>query len=210
MLGRQHALAGTAAWLAAAPALDQGPGQTALGALVCAGAGMVPDLDQHGSHIGRTYGPLTNVAARVVAFVSGGHRNGTHSLLGIAAATGLAYLAVGHGGWLRFVLLWVLLGVACRAYGARGPWPLYAVLMGGVTVGALAAGLDLGVVLVAGMALGCASHVLGDALTPQRVPLLWPLSKRRFGVGLVTTGNRWSSPVVTGLLVVLVGYLVVT
>ncbi len=215
MMGRQHALAGTAAWLAAAPLLDQSPGQVALGALVAAGAGMVPDLDQRGSTIGRTYGPLTNVAARVIGAVSGGHRNGTHSLIGVAVFTAVAYLAAEHGGPLRWVLLWVLLGVACRAYGVGVPGHraltslIHAVTMGVLTAAVLAAGVDLTMILVAGMFLGTLSHVVADMLTPQRCPLLWPVSKARYGVGLVTTGNRWTSPLVTFLLTVLVGVLVV-
>ncbi|MEJ5310892.1 MAG: metal-dependent hydrolase [Anaerolineae bacterium] len=39
-------------------------------------------------------------------------------------------------------------------------------------------------------ALGCASHLLADALTPAGVPLLWPLVRRRVGLPLVRTGGR--------------------
>lgn len=216
MLGRQHALAGTAAWLAVAPLLDQTPGQVALGALVAAGGGMVPDLDQRGSTIGRTYGPITNVAARLIGAVSGGHRNGTHSLLGVALLTGLAWLATVYGGPLRWVLLWVVLGVGCRAYGLALPGHrrltsiIHAVSMGLVTVLVLRSGMDLTTVLVWGIGLGAASHVATDMLTPQRCPLLWPVSKARYGVGLVTTGSPWTSRLVTLVLSLLVGWLALT
>lgn len=33
------------------------------------------------------------------------------------------------------------------------------------------------------------SHLLADALTPSGVPLLWPLSSRRFSVSLATASN---------------------
>lgn len=213
-MGVQHALGGAAVWLAATPALDAAygltPGQVAVGTVIAAGAAMVPDLDQHGSTIGRTYGPVTNVLARIIALVSGGHRNGTHSLLGVAAFTGVAWLAVAHGGWLRFVLLWILLGVACRAAGLAIPGHrsvtavLHAVSMGVVTLIALASGVGLAVPLIAGTALGVVSHLAEDMLTPQGCPLLWPISKARHGVGLVTTGSRWTSPLLTAGLVALV------
>ncbi|HLN23094.1 MAG TPA: metal-dependent hydrolase [Patescibacteria group bacterium] len=38
------------------------------------------------------------------------------------------------------------------------------------------------------LALGYLSHLAADALTPQGVPLLWPI-KRRFGLALCTTGG---------------------
>lgn len=216
-MGVQHALAGTATWLAATPALDAAygltPGQVALGAFVTAGGAMVPDLDMPGSTIGRTYGPVTNVIARAVAFLAGGHRRGTHSLLGVAALTLAA--AVADTGWPRFVLLWIVLGVACRAYGIAFPGPRFltsithAVTMGGLTFYTLASGMDLSVVLVAGVGLGALSHLVTDMLTPGGCPLLWPLSGTRYGVPVVTTGNRWSSPLVTTVLAVAVLLLAV-
>ena len=63
-------------------------------------------------------------------------------------------------------------------------------------------------VVVAVVAVG--SHLLADALTPSGVPLLWPLSRRRFSVSVATA----TSPVANyGLLAlglaatVAVGYL---
>jgi len=38
------------------------------------------------------------------------------------------------------------------------------------------------------LALGYLSHLAADALTPQGVPLLWPI-KRRFGLSLCATGG---------------------
>jgi membrane-bound metal-dependent hydrolase YbcI (DUF457 family) len=213
MLGRQHALAGTAAWLAVAPALAQSPGQVALGALVAAGGGMAPDFDQHGSTIGRTYGPITNVAARVIGAVSGGHRNGTHSLLGLAGLTALASAATVYGGPLRWILLWVLLGVACVAYRLVLPGHrrltsiIHAVAMGLVTVVVLASGLEVTTVLVVGVGLGAATHILLDCLTKEGCPLLWPFSKARFKVALFTTGSSWTSHTITLVLMLLVGWL---
>lgn len=218
MLGRQHALGGTAAFLALAPALDawhpMSGTEVALGAFLAAGGGMLPDLDQHGSTIGRTYGPVTNVAARLVGAVAGGHRNGTHSLLGLAAVAALAWAAVVVGGWWLYGLLWVVLGVAARAYGAEVPShpAVSAIVHGGVMAGVTAvvahAGLDLTTPLLGGVVVGAASHVALDMLTPQGCPLGWPLSSARQGVGLVTTGSPWTSWAVTVVLTVTAGWLV--
>lgn len=209
MLGVQHALSGGAVWLAATPALDAAydlsPGSVFVGAWLTAGAAMLPDLDQRNSTIGRTYGPLTNVVARLLAAVAGGHRNGTHSLLAVLAFTGFAWFSASVGGWWQALVLWVLLGVALRAAGISVPGhrSLTSVLHAGfcalVTGAVLMSGVDLFVPLVAGVVLGVAAHIAGDMLTPQGCPLLWPFTKARHGVGLVTTGG-WTSPALTGAL----------
>ena len=130
MMGYQHALSGTAAGQAAVPWLEHTygltDGQMLLTVAVATGAAMVPDLDQAGSTIGRSLGPVTNVVAQLLGFLAGGHRNGTHSLLGIAGFTGVAALAADTGGWALAVVLWVILGVAVKAYGigeAMNPAP---------------------------------------------------------------------------------------
>lgn len=214
-MGYQHALGGAAAWLAVSPVVGATvgltPGQVALGAVMSGAGGLVPDLDQHGSTIARTYGPVTNVVARLVSVVSGGHRNGTHSILGVAAAGILTWVCLVPAGFV-FPVLWVLLGIGVRGLtlGSRPPRrrPLTALLnavaMAAVAGFILATGVPLVVPVVAGVVVGAASHVALDMLTPQRCPLLWPVSKARHGVPLVTTGSRWSSPVVTGLLTVAV------
>ncbi len=209
MMGHQHALGGATAWLGVAAATSAGTAtQVALGAVLAVGGGMLPDLDQHGSTIGRTYGPITNVLARLVGALAGGHRNGTHSVLGVALFGAAAYGAAAAGGWVLFGALWLLFGVADNGLD-KGPrwwrnrgWAAHAVVMAVVTWCVLATGADVTVPLVAGATIGAASHVALDMLTPERCPLWWPLSKRRHGVGLVTTGSPWSSPIVTGVLTV--------
>jgi membrane-bound metal-dependent hydrolase YbcI (DUF457 family) len=96
-------------------------------------------------------------------------------------------------------------------------------VMLGVTLLILGSGLDATVQMVAGMALGTSGHVAGDMLTPQKCPLFWlprwltklmrklgkggrvaaSIARERYGVGLVTTGDRWSSPLVTTALTLL-------
>ena len=87
MLGHDHALSGALAFAAVAPLLPVGGIQLAVAATLTAGAGVLPDLDEPGSTIARTFGFLTGTFAWIVNRISGGHRKGTHSLLGVALLT---------------------------------------------------------------------------------------------------------------------------
>jgi len=63
------------------------------------------------------------------------------------------------------------------------------------------------------VAVGWGVHVAIDMLTPQGVGLLYPLSRRRFGLGWITTGSKAEDRFVTGMKVlgisvaILYGYL---
>ena len=96
MLGHDHALSGALAFVAVAPLLPVSGTQLAVAATLTAGAGILPDLDEPGSTIARTFGFLTGAFAWIVHRLSGGHRKGTHSLLGVALMTIAALWA---GSW---------------------------------------------------------------------------------------------------------------
>jgi len=102
MLGHDHALSGALAFAAVAPLLPVSGIQLAVAATLTAGAGILPDLDEPGSTIARTFGFLTGTFAWIVNRISGGHRKGTHSLLGI----GLAVLVLWQGWDLVEVTAW--------------------------------------------------------------------------------------------------------
>src|SRR5256885_6898424 len=102
MMGHTHALSGAAAWLAVTPlvsdhallhqyAMSLSPTQIAAGTLVCAGAALLPDMDHHDGTIANTFGIVTRLICRFVAWISGGHRHATHSLLFAAG--------MGAGAW---------------------------------------------------------------------------------------------------------------
>ncbi len=91
MLGRDHALSGAVAFAALAPPLHVTVAHLAAGVVLTAGAGVLPDIDHPDSTISRSFGFLTEWFAWVVDRISGGHRHGTHSLLGIAVFTAGAY-----------------------------------------------------------------------------------------------------------------------
>lgn len=194
MKGAHHALCGAAAWVAVASTAPLtlgwypvGPLGVVAGALVCAGAALAPDADHHDATIAHSLPPVSQWVCDAVGAVSGGHRNGTHSVLGVAALVGIAWaagkvtattsalgdLAVGAG-----VMSLLLVAFATRALGlGRGrlqAWALAVALAGFVTVVA-PTGWDW---LPVAVGTGAAVHVLGDMLTGGGVPLLWPWEPR--------------------------------
>lgn len=162
---------------------------------------MAPDCDHHSGTIAYSLPPLTRWICRGVAFVSGGHREGTHSFLGIGLfwliSVGASLLildikgrevAIGGG-----IMAMLMIAFAAKVFGlAReagksvggpvkhilgsmfGPWMLSLVGAGLITWY-----LDYKWEwLPLAIALGCFIHVLGDSLTPQGVPWLWPFKPR--------------------------------
>jgi LexA-binding, inner membrane-associated putative hydrolase len=57
------------------------------------GAAVLPDIDHPDGSVAYSFGFVTEGFAWLIEHVSGGHRHGTHSLAGIAAFTGAAYVA---------------------------------------------------------------------------------------------------------------------
>jgi len=92
--GYTHALSGLAAGAAAGEYVKHLPvASTATLAVLAAGFATVPDLDQCHSTAARSLGFLSHGFAWVVQKVSGGHRHGSHSALGVAVFTVLAWAA---------------------------------------------------------------------------------------------------------------------
>lgn len=198
MMGHTHALAGAAAWLGIVPLLAEHgmrmtPAEVVAGSVVCAGAGMLPDLDHHDGSIANAFGPVTRVLCRGVAVVSGGHRHATHSLaFCLLAAFGADWLA-GHAIRAWWVMLFLIIGLGLRGIGLHVPErEHYNVLVnGGAAAGItwmmadmhfVGPGIDLfGYRLGwAGLAVGLGSllHIVTDCLTPEGCPVLWPLQAR--------------------------------
>lgn len=215
MQGHSHSLTGAAGWLAltgaaAIPAsviarvvpgaevsvplgvnpLGVSPEVAVAGAVACAGAALMPDMDHPQGMIAHSLPPVTNVACAGVETVSGGHRHGTHSIIGVAAFTGLAWMAsfitasvggrtvaAGAGVFAVFLVAFALKALHVRL-GSRksvlgtflGPW-----LVSVGSAGAATYLLDYQWTwLPAAVGLGALIHLAGDALTTQGVPLLWP------------------------------------
>lgn len=204
VMGPTHAMSGAAVGLAVADLLPLewgGPTSTAevfTFAGVCAGAALLPDLDSTQSTVSRSFGPVSNVAAKGVDVISvgfyritkgrkdgkrrGGHRTLTHTALFAAGlGAGVSALVVHYGRPAIIVTLFFCLGLAIRGLAGE-----LAKEKGWLAVSAVAAVLSaltwqaypseagstgLGVAV----ALGCATHCLGDAITKEGVPFLAPL-----------------------------------
>ena len=93
MMGSDHGWTGAVAFAALAPQMPATGAVLALGVAATAGAAVLPDIDHPDSTVSRTFGFLTGAFAWVVEKISGGHRHGTHSIIGVAVMTGLAWEA---------------------------------------------------------------------------------------------------------------------
>jgi membrane-bound metal-dependent hydrolase YbcI (DUF457 family) len=188
VLGRDHALLGAVAALAGAnlawramghPALPIG--QIAAACPVVAGFALLPDIDEPGSTVSRRLGPLSRTVSKATNKLAGGHRAATHSLLFVAlvflgmwgaeraalAATitvgATAALSIGMIVPARFARHGFVVGVLAPAAAAWATWE--------ATVHAGQHWAWLPWAAAAGVAL----HLIGDMLTVEGVPLLWPL-----------------------------------
>ncbi|MGT2425750.1 metal-dependent hydrolase [Amnibacterium kyonggiense] len=192
-MGVNHATSGAAVWFAATAALPRfgteayplSAAGILSGAVVCAGAALLPDADHHSGTIAHSVPILGKVVARGIEDASGGHRHGFHTILAGALVTLLAVL-VG-----RFTLPIPALGVVpvgpaiatigliCFAVKAR---ELVRSWAGAWAIGVLAA---VAVVVFApdnptwfpiAVGLGFLTHIAGDLLTVEGVPApTWPV-----------------------------------
>jgi membrane-bound metal-dependent hydrolase YbcI (DUF457 family) len=223
MLGHDHALSGALAFAAVAP-LAHGAHLAAAIALT-AGAGVFPDIDEPGSTIARTFGFLTGGFAWIVHKISGGHRKGTHSLLGVAIMTAAA---LGAGSWQAHDRPWWHLVPAALILALLFSAGLRALHIGGhhgdalgIALAALMIwkGWDLVLVtprhvpvLAVCVALGMLAHIAGDMLTHDGCPLLYPLSGHDFGLlpqpVRITTNKLAERWVISPLLLAALAYFV--
>lgn len=169
------------------------------GAILCAGAALAPDADHPDGTIAHSLPPISRPLCKGVAAVTGGHRHATHSPIGVLGFYLIAHLAVAaplipiHGRTIPLaagILAVLLTGFAAKSLGiARelgkgkgtlntliasplGPW-----IIALATAGTATWYLDYAWTwLPECVAVGAAAHMLGDALTPEGVPLLWPLN----------------------------------
>lgn len=215
MLARSHALSGALAGVAAGSLVMHEPaGPLALLAGLTAAYALAPDMDACGSTEARSFGFVTAALAWCVRLVSGGHRHGTHSLLGVAAFTGVAWAAcLFRHAWPGRVVLFVILavGLASAADALRRGAAHAENVAALAGAGALCwTGYGLALVPLAA-ALGTATHLAGDSLTRCGVPLLWPATMREFHTlprGLRFTTGHWPERwVVVPLLLAALAYL---
>jgi len=197
VLGRDHALSGAFAFAALAPAMHvPAGGDLATGIALAAGAGLLPDIDHPDSSVALSFGFLTNAFSWLVEKISGGHRHGTHAVIGVALFT-LGALSAAHYQMLapRAAFSWplvpaglylaLLYSAALRALKIGGH---HGDLIGiGGAVLTVYTGSDLLTLtswhvpmLALATALGCVAHIVGDELTHGGCPLLYPVSGHEF------------------------------
>jgi len=161
------------------------PGHTvAIGALVTAGAALLPDVDHHNSTIAHSGGAVTRAVAGVAERAAGGHRHGLHSLLAIAGFYfGATYLGswrhevpvlgdVPAGSALMFLAL-VAFALKALKLSKGGIARLWLTALAG-TVAILYFAPDQLEWLPTSILLGVIVHLVGDFLTVGGLPLLWP------------------------------------
>lgn len=185
MLGRDHALSGALAWLAVAPEVARllgertSPAEIAVGAATCAGFALLPDIDEPNSTVSRKLGPVSRGVSQVTRTLAGGHRQATHSLAFVALVGGGCWAATTN----RTVSAVVV--AACVLLVARMVVPLGLGKTFGLSAGlAVAAGWwtwqgHAGRDWLSAVAMiGVVCHLLGDMLTREGVPPLWPVRWR--------------------------------
>ena len=216
MLGRTHATSAVVLALAGVPFLNHvalpwlhlapitGWAVPVL-AVSAAGGAMLPDLDHRDATIAHSLGAVTRGLAVGGGAVSGGHRHGTHSLLGVAVFTVAAWGLARAGGWPLGIWLGFLFAIALTALQiplVRNVW-IHTLLC--LSIGAgfvlLATQITLpALATVMGVSIGAVAHLLGDMLTIEGCPLLWPFTKTRFHVLSLTTGHFTERVIVGPLL----------
>jgi membrane-bound metal-dependent hydrolase YbcI (DUF457 family) len=215
MMGRSHALSGVVAGLAVGSlAMHEPAGPLFLLTGLTAAYALANDLDSCGSMEARSLGFVTAILSRIIRAVSGGHRHGTHSLIGVAAFTGAAWLAcLFRHTWPGRIALAVILaaGIAAATDALRpGPATFENILGVGAAAAMCWTGYGLALVPLAA-ALGCGTHIAGDMLTKCGCPLAWPATMREFhllpGPLRFTTGKTAERWIVGPLLLATLGFL---
>src|SRR5690625_80571 len=192
MMGHGHATMGAVGWVAltstsagALGVLLMAPAQVAAGALVTAGAALLPDADHHNGTIAHSLPPVSGVVTRFVGQASGGHRHGTHSLVGVLIASALAWALAPLridlpwgladdfqiGAW---VLALLRVAVAAKQVRRHRRWKAAWIVSVSAATAAVYFAPEQLWWLPLSVGMGCAIHILGDVLTAQGCPLLWP------------------------------------
>ncbi|GAP56236.1 hypothetical protein AHiyo6_28010, partial [Arthrobacter sp. Hiyo6] len=156
-----------------------------IGGMATAGTALVCDWDHRASTVAHSLPPLSNVIAVGIENASGGHRQGTHSVLGAAFFVMLAALAGQiqlHTGWGTLslgagLLCMFMINIAAKALklfpksGFISNW-IFALTMAGLVTWFAP---DQWTWLPVSMLTGVAVHIVGDMITTGGVPLLWPI-----------------------------------
>ena len=217
MLGHSHALSGAVTGIATGIFLHLPVPQVAALAGFTAGMALLPDLDKCGSSPARCLGFLSEAIAWVAGRISGGHRHATHSVLGVAVFTALAWAScqfrhdwAGKAGLALLLTLSAAAALEALRIARGHAADFIAIAIAAVEVWS---GFGLRLIPLA-VLIGCSTHIAGDMLTDSGCMLSFPLSKHRFHLLpeplAFTTGTRPEilivDPILTIALFALAGY----
>jgi membrane-bound metal-dependent hydrolase YbcI (DUF457 family) len=216
MMGRSHLLLGAAGFLAVEAVMPGfvGPrlnaAELASGTLVACGAAMLPDLDHPQATLARCLPPVSGFVSHVVNTLAGGHRKGTHTIWCWAFIGLLTYwalklpsgpvIALCISSFAALLMLRVLTeadGLVCL---------VLAGVLGGAAV--LAAGPHYTWITDA-VVIGFGLHLLGDIVTTEGIPPLYPIG-RRVAFPIIGPTDRWRERTTGALCGVAAAYLLVT
>lgn len=212
VMGPTHATMGASVglWLATTLPAHLGGATTPAEALayagIGAGAALLPDLDSPQATISRSFGPLTQglshlVDAASVAIVNttassddtpvhGGHRTATHTIAFsalIGVVTWLIATSFDKAGMIA--LLVFLLGLGLRGvfpdWVKDKGWMLTTVIsiLAGAAAYATIPALESPVLITSAVVTGVLTHLAGDFITKEGVPLTAPI--------IAVRGRRW-------------------
>lgn len=206
MMGAGHALLGTATWAVTATVALPAAGMTVTptiliaGAIPVAGAALIPDIDHPTATMANAGGPITKIISKTAATLSGGHREGTHTLWFFLATTTLAFATTTLTG-IWGAIAWFF---TMSAFGAQAlaktelhrrfnkVWKKNTGIFAKAYCWAFAAAATAFAIWVFGLedtgkwwwlpwaiALGHLSHLIGDSITTAGLKLGWGLPKVR-------------------------------
>jgi membrane-bound metal-dependent hydrolase YbcI (DUF457 family) len=210
VLGHSHALSGLAAGAATLPwaPVEGAVAQTAWIAAV-GGMAMLPDLDHSGSTVSDMWGPVTDVPSGAVGRLAQGHRWGTHDALLAPVAFGALALAAANAFWSSLLLMALAIGLALRALHFVIPGRAENTVVGNLALSWGGAWLLLDSMpqpawLPWAVALGVLTHIAGDAITTQGVPvpLVWLVKRCRLRLTPLRTGTVLEKAVLAPAFVV--------
>lgn len=152
--------------------------------LCTAGYSLLPDFDHPQATLARVLGPVTKEIASVICKLSGGHRKGTHTIWFAAIMVGLStFLSVAFGRNANLPLVFVgyfialmILRLAPRRGSGAGEL-IYAIEAAGLTY-ATYRFVHSWWWLPWAVGMGVIWHIVGDILTVEGVPILYPLAKK--------------------------------
>jgi membrane-bound metal-dependent hydrolase YbcI (DUF457 family) len=202
--GPTHAVLGLAAWGAVSLAVAAhgtaiDPHTWIAGAALTTGAALLPDLDHPPATVSRSLGPVTKALSHGVNGLSvgiynvlrtprdphrdGGHRTFTHTAV-FAALAGIVTTSVVslNNSWVTGALFFFLTSLGVR--GLLHEWDhkadTFVTVAGALAItvecwGWVRHGVDRAQWCGVAMVAGCLAHCVGDMITDEGCPVLWPL-----------------------------------